>query len=272
MSEQPEVSFVVVAWRSREDVLRCLASIERHAGVRSETIVVDDGSGDGTPAAVREGFPEVQLVAKERNEGLSRGRNSALPLVRGRKVFMLDADTELQPGAVETLVQLLDSRPEVGLVGPRLVNPDGSVQLSSRRDPPLLAPFMRRGPYARLVPDPPSHARHMMKDFDHTTTRPVVWVMGAAQMWRSDLPHLLGSYDERVSSYGGEDMDWCLRVWAAGLEVVYVAEAEVVHAWQRMTRRKQFGRKSFRALRDFYYLAWKHRRLRRDPRLAAARA
>lgn len=272
MSDRPEVSFVVVAWRSRDDVLRCLASIERHAGLGHETIVVDDGSGDGTPEAVRERFPNVHLVAKERNEGLSRGRNSALPLVRGRKVFMLDADTELKADAVATLVGVLDSRPEVGLVGPRLVNPDGSVQLSPRRDPPLLAPFMRRGPYARLVPDPASHARHMMKDFDHRTTRPVVWVMGAAQMWRSDLPALIGSYDERVSSYGGEDMDWCLRIWAAGLQVVYVAEAEVEHAWQQMTRRKQFGRKSFRALRDFYYLQWKHRRLRGDARLVEARS
>ena len=272
MSEQPEVSFVVVAWRSREDVLRCLASIEAHAGVAHETIVVDDGSGDGTPEAVRERFPTVQLVVKERNEGLSRGRNSALPLVRGRKVFMLDADTELTAGAVEMLAGVLDARPEVGLVGPRVVNPDGSPQLSPRRDTPLLAPFMRRGPYARLVPDPRSHARHMMKDFDHRATRPVVWVMGAAQMWRSDLPELIGGYDERVSSYGGEDMDWCLRVWAAGLQVLFVAEAEIVHVWQQMTRRKQFGRKSFRALRDFYYLQWKHRRLRRDPRLAEARS
>ena len=67
-------------------------------------------------------------------------------------------------------------------------------------------------------------------------------------------------------------MDWCLRVWAAGLQVLFVSEAEIVHVWQQMTRRKQFGRKSFRALRDFYYLQWKHRRLRRDPRLAEARS
>ena len=109
-----------------------------------------------------------------------------------------------------------------------------------------------------------------MKDYDHSTERPVVWVSGAAQMWRADLLATIGPYDTQVSSYGGEDLDWCLRVWGAGFEVRYVPEAEVVHAWQQMTRRNLYGRKSFRALRDWYYLQWKHRRLRRSPRLVEA--
>jgi GT2 family glycosyltransferase len=110
-----------------------------------------------------------------------------------------------------------------------------------------------------------------MKDYDHAAERPVVWVSGAAQMWRADLPGKIGQYDPHVSSYGGEDLDWCLRVWGAGLEVRYVPQAEIVHAWQQVTRSKLYGRKSFRALRDWYYLQWKHRRLRRSPRLAEAK-
>jgi N-acetylglucosaminyl-diphospho-decaprenol L-rhamnosyltransferase len=268
----PDVSVVVVAWRAREEVLRCLASLAEHVTIPYEAVVVDDGSGDGTPEAVAAAFPDAVVVAKPRNEGLSAGRNDGLARVRGRLVLMLDADTEVRAGAVERLAEVLDGRPEVGLVAPRLVYPDGRLQLSCRRFPPFLEPLKRRGPYARLVPNPRSHARHLMQDFDHAATRPVVWVAGAAQMWRADLQSLLGGYDERVSSYGGEDLDWCLRVWAAGLEVAYVAEAEVMHVWQQVTRRRQFDRKSFRALRDWYYLQWKHRRLRRDPRLAEARA
>jgi len=89
-------------------------------------------------------------------------------------------------------------------------------------------------------------------------------------MWRADLAKKIGSYDRLVSSYGGEDLDWCLRVWEAGFEVHYVPAAEIVHIWQQMTRRNLFGRKSWRAFRDWYYLQWKHRRLRRSPRLAEA--
>lgn len=96
------------------------------------------------------------------------------------------------------------------------------------------------------------------------------WVAGAAQMWRSDLPERIGSYDRRISSYGGEDMDWCMRVWRAGLRIHYVPQAEIVHVWQKVTNRKPFGRRSRRALVDFYYVQAKHARLRRDPSLREA--
>lgn len=272
MRASPDVSAVVVAWRSREDVLRCLASLERHAGLAYEAIVVDDGSGDGTPEAVRERFSAAQVIAKPHNQGLVAGRNDALAHVRGRLVLMLDADTEVRPGAVPALARVLDDRPEVGLAGPKLLYPDGELQLSCRRYPPLLLPVLRRGPYARLNPDPPAHRRHLMKDFDHDRERPVVWVAGAAQMWRADLPERIGRYDHRVSSYGGEDLDWCLRVWRAGLEVRYVPEAEIVHVWQQVTHRSPFGRRSLRQMRDHFYLQAKHRGLRRDPRLREALA
>jgi GT2 family glycosyltransferase len=112
----------------------------------------------------------------------------------------------------------------------------------------------------------------MMADWDHATQRPVVYVIGAAQMWRAGLPGLIGGYDERISSYGGEDIDWCMRVWEAGLEVHYAPQAEIVHHYQQVTRRRLYGRQSLRTLRDWYYFQWKHRALRRDPRLARANA
>jgi GT2 family glycosyltransferase len=270
---EPTVSIVVVSWRDRERVLACLAAIRAHVRLSHEVIVVDDGSGDGTPAAVREQFPEAVVVARRVNGGLVAGRNDGLKLAGGRYVLMLDSDTEVRPGAVETLVAVLDADASVGLVGPRLVGEGGELQLSCRRWPPLLIPFIRRGPYPRLVSDdPPVHRRHLMKDFDHASRRPVVWVSGAAQMWRRELAERLGPYDHRVSSYGGEDLDWCLRVWGAGLRVQYEPAATVMHAWQAVTRRNLYSRKSFRALRDWYYLQLKHRRLRRHPRLAEANA
>jgi len=267
----PELSVVIVAWRARDDVLRCLASLERHAGLRYEAIVVDDGSGDGTAEAVAARFPDATLVAKQENEGLVRGRNSALPLVRGGFVLMLDGDTEVRPEALPRLVAALDN-PRVGLVGPKLLYEDGSLQLSCRRWPPFLVPILRRGPLARLAREPELHRQHLMMDFDHASERPVVWVAGAAQMWRSDLPDRIGPYDERVSSYGGEDLDWCLRVWEAGLEVRYAPQSEITHRWQQMTRKSPFGRQSFRALWDWYYLQWKHRRLRGSASLREANA
>jgi N-acetylglucosaminyl-diphospho-decaprenol L-rhamnosyltransferase len=270
--ESPVVSVVVVSFRAREDVLLCLESLRANVEVAHQVIVVDDGSGDGTVEAVHERHPEAEVLAKTQNEGLVAGRNSALPLVKGRYVLMLDSDTEVKPGSVEALARVLDEQPGVGLVGPKLIYPDGELQLSSRRYPPFLAPITRRGPYARLRPEDTSHQRHLMMDFDHDSERPVVWVAGAAQMWRADLPKRIGGFDPKVSSYGGEDLDWCLRVWEAGLEVRYVPQAEIVHNWRKVTRRKQFGAASWRAFADWYYLQWKHRKLRHDPRLDQAKS
>lgn len=272
MSERPEVSIVVVAYNARDHVLRCLASLARHAEVPYQAIVVDDASSDGTVAAVREQFPDVDLVAKSVNRGLPAGRNAALDRIVGRAVLMLDSDTEVTTGAVPTLLQALDANPTYGVVAPRLLFPDGSVQPSCRRWPGPLIPLQRRGPYAALVPDPSAHRHHMMSDFDFDSERPVVSAMGAAQMWRADLPRIIGRFDERVSSYGGEDQDWCARVWRAGMQVVYVPSAEIVHHWQHVVRRRPWSRHSLRALRDFYYLQWKHRGLRGDPRLREAMA
>ena len=93
----PTVSVVIVAWKAREDALRCLGSLREHAGVPYEAIVVDDGSEDGTPEAVRAAFPEATVLARRPNAGLVAGRNAALPHVRGTYVLMLDADTEVRP-------------------------------------------------------------------------------------------------------------------------------------------------------------------------------
>lgn len=272
MSSACDVSIVVVTFRDRENVLRCLGSIEHHAELPHEVIVVDDASGDGTVEAVRERFPAVRVIAKPQNEGLVAGRNDALPLASGRFVLMLDSDTELRPGAVACLAAALERDTTIGLVGPKLVGPEGELQLSCMRFPPFVIPLVRRGPYARLVQNPRSHRWHMMMDFDHDSQRPVAWVIGAAQMWRRELIERLGGYDPRVSSYGGEDLDWCLRVWEAGLQVEYVPQAEIMHRWRKETRKQLYGRKSRRALRDWYYLQWKHHRLRSEPRMAAANA
>jgi hypothetical protein len=270
VSAPPELSVVVVTWRDRENVLRCLASLREHVTVPYEVIVVDDAGGDGTPEAVREQFPEAVVLAKLRNEGLVAGRNAGVPLARGRAILMLDSDTEVRAGSVETLLAALDRNPAVGLVGPKLVGADGELQPSCRRFPPFLAPVVRRGPFGRINDNPPSHRRHLMQDFDHAAERPVVWVSGAAQMWRAELAPVIGPYDRRVSSYGGEDLDWCLRVWRAGAKVHYVPDAVIVHHWQAVTRQNLYGRKAWRAFRDWYYLQFKHRSLRRAPALADA--
>ena len=258
-----DVSACIVAWNSATDLEACLDALPAAAGdLALQVVVVDNGSRDGTDRLLsrREG---LDVIVNERNRGLTVGRNQAIRRVVGRAVVMLDADTVPRPGSLEAMVRYLDDHPTVGLVGPKLLNPDGTVQLSCRRMPPALLPFLRRPPLDRWFEGSAWIDRHLMRDFDHGRARAVDWVLGACQCYRAELIPLLGDYDERIFSHGGEDRDWCVRVWKAGYEVHYVPQAEVVHAYGHFTRKRPFSKQALRALTDFYYGLWKHRDVRR---------
>ncbi len=258
----PDVSVCIVSWNGRHHLERLLPALPAAAGdLASEVIVVDNGSTDGT-AALLERHPEVAIIANRANRGITRARNQALTMVRGRAVLMLDADTVPWPRSIEALVAYLDERPEVGLVGAQLLNPDGSIQESCRTVPPAMLPFLRRPPLGRFFEHSPLVDRHLMRGFDHAHARSVDWVMGACQCYRADLLPMLGRYDERIFSHGGEDVDWCLRMWKAGYEVAYVPEAKVQHEYGHFTRKNPFTKQAVRALTDYYYMVWKHRDVR----------
>jgi GT2 family glycosyltransferase len=258
-----DVSVCVVAWNAADDLSRCLPSLAAGADGKSmQVVVVDNGSTDHT-ADVLAAHPEVEAIVREHNDGLTPGRNRALEAVRGRHVLMLDADTIPKPGSIAVMVDYLDEHPEVGLVGAKLLETDGSLQLSCRTISPPLLPFLRRPPLSRWAEHRGIVNEHLMRDFDHETPRAVDWVLGACQCTRASLLGEIGLYDTRIFSHGGEDTDWCLRVWRTGHQVHYVPQAEVIHAYGHFTRKNPWSKQSRRALTDYYYVLWKHRDLRK---------
>ena len=262
-----DVSVCIVSWNGRHHLENLLPAIgAAGAGLAMQVIVVDNGSTDGTAALLAE-TPAVAVVRNADNRGITRARNQALLMVAGRIVLMLDADTIPLPGSIEAMVTYLDDRPEVGLVGAQLLNPDQTIQESCRTVPPLTLPFLRRPPLDRFFEHSSLVDRHLMRGDDHAHARPVDWVIGACQCYRAELLPALGVYDERIFSHGGEDVDWCLRMWSAGYEVHYVPEAQVQHEYGHYTRKNPLSRQAFRALTDYYYMLWKHRHARHDPRV-----
>ena len=251
-----------MAWNAGDDLPACLDALHDSAGeLGLEAIVVDNGSSDST-REVLERREWVRTVFNERNHGLTVGRNQALSISRGRIAVMLDADTVPLPNSIRKLVTYLDGRPGVGLVAPKLLNSDGSLQLSCRRVPPARMPLIRRPPLSRWFEDSSAVDRHLMRDYDHRHARAVDWVMGACQCFRTELVDALGGYDERIFFQGGEDRDWCLRMWKHGLEVHYYPGAEMVHGYSHYTRDHPFSKQAVRAFTDFYYGYWKHRDVR----------
>ena len=261
MSAPPDASVIVVAHDVRDEVLACFESVERYAAPATyELFLVDNASADGTAAAVAEAFPAAEVVRLPRNVGVA-ARNEGLRRARGRTRMFLDSDARLTAGALSELVSYLDAHPEAGLVGPRLVYEDGSLQLSARRFPPPLLPLMRRPPLGRFFDRSRWVRRHLMADEPHDRTREVEYVLGACQLFTARAHAAAGEIDERIF-FGPDDVDWCLAVRAAGLQVVYHPAATVVHGYRRASAGRPLSRLALAQLGAFARFQWKWRRER----------
>jgi N-acetylglucosaminyl-diphospho-decaprenol L-rhamnosyltransferase len=217
-----DASVVVVTYDALPWVERCLESVRGH-----ETIVVDHGSTDGTVELVRRRFPHARLIAQE-NRGLAAGWNAGIRSSAGRYVFILNADAWVLGGGLTRLVEFADTQPEAAVVGPRLLNPDGTLQRSVRAFPTRwrLATeylFLRKlAPGSRLLNE------FYGGGFDHQSVREAEFLMGAAMLVRREAIDSVGLLDEDFFLFS-EETDWCYRFRAAGWKVLFYPDAEVMH-------------------------------------------
>ena len=265
--QQPLLTAVILTWNSANHIGRALASLAREqAGLRVEVIVVDNGSSDASLQVVEREMPCARVVQNQKNLGVARARNQGLALAHGRYILFLDSDAELASDSLHEMLRFMGTASSVGVIGPRLVYPDGRVQFSCRRFPTLQGKFLRQLPQRvrRLVP---WAADEEMQSLDRTIPQPVDYVIGACQLIRREVIGTAGPLDEGMF-YGPEDVDFCLRAWKAGWEVYYVPQAVVVHHEQRITRRRP-GMLTLKHGVALGYYFWKHRYLWRRPAVAA---
>ncbi|MBI3932143.1 MAG: glycosyltransferase family 2 protein [Acidobacteria bacterium] len=220
-----QVAAVVVSYNTREDLLRCLASLRRIT-LPLEAVVVDNASADGSVEAVLAQFPHVRVIASAENLGFSRANNLGLRETRAPHCLVLNSDAEVRPGAVETLVAALDRRPDVGIVGPRTVGSDGGPQVSFG---PALTP-LSEWRQRRLVRGLRAGAVWARRAAEERSRRPCDpdWVSGSCFLARRGALEAVGGFDEGYFLYE-EDVDLCVRVRGAGWRVAYEPAAEVVH-------------------------------------------
>ena len=230
-----KLSIVIVHYNTCGDLERCLESLRR-CPPRCDfgVTVVDNASSEPGLAAVQERFGEVHWQLNSRNEGYARGCNAGMNVFDSEFVLLLNPDIVMQPGAVDAMLDAADRHPQAGIVGPQLLNEDGSVQDSCRRFYTLTTLLMRRSFLGKFFPNSRAVSRHLMRDFDHRTTRAVDWVLGGCMLIRRDAVARVGPMDERFFLYF-EDVDWCYRMWQAGHEVLYVPEARFIHRHRRQS-------------------------------------
>jgi len=230
-----ELTITICSWNTIEDTRACLASLERSREEGDfEVIVVDNASSDGSAQMVRDEFPWVRLLEPGENLGFTGGHNLALAQKRGRHSALLNSDTVVHPGAIATIIAFMREHPESGVVGPKLLNPDGSLQYSCRRFPNPVAAAFRNTWLGRLFPQNRAVTDYLMTDWDHASVRDVDWVSGAALFMREEVYSKIGGLDPHFFMYC-EDVDICQRAWNAGWKVTYLPDAVITHAIGRST-------------------------------------
>jgi N-acetylglucosaminyl-diphospho-decaprenol L-rhamnosyltransferase len=243
-----DLSVCILSWNTRELTLACLRSLQADTPRRPrEVIVVDNGSADGSAEAIAREFPEVTLLANPDNRYYSGGNNQAAEVASGRYLCLLNSDTEVPPGALDTLVDWLEAHPDHAGVAPKLRGLDGRVQSTCNRMVGLLDPLLDSTslgtlPLARRLAD---HTR--MADFDHLDSRDVEQPCTSAFVMRASDFHAIGGFDPALLVYF-TDVDLCRRLWARGRKLHYLADVEILHHMGASTERS--GRRTILWLRD----------------------
>jgi GT2 family glycosyltransferase len=230
-----DISVVIVGWNAKRYLELCLESLASAPPRRSmEILVVDNASSDGSSEMVQAKFPNVKLIRSKENLGFSRGNNLAIRQAKGRYIALVNPDVIVFPGCLDSLVNFLEQNPKVGNVGPRVLNPDMTMQSTCRRAPTLWNNFcMATGLAARFKASRFFAGEHMFY-FSHDRTLPVDVLVGCFSMIRRAAFDEVGLLDENLFMYG-DDVDWCRRCWKAGWQVVFYPGAQAIHDRGKIT-------------------------------------
>ncbi|MDX2163276.1 MAG: glycosyltransferase family 2 protein [bacterium] len=260
-----DLAIVILNWNTRDLLRKCLQTVFASQGDFSFTVlVVDNASSDGSADMVAAEFPAVRLIRNADNIGYPAGNNVGLAALgyRGqgdvdadapRYALLLNPDTEVPPDGLVAMLTWMDSRPDIGAAGPKLVLPDGSLDKACRRGfPTPLASIYHYAGLSKLFPNSPRFARYNMTYLDPDQEAEVDSVVGAYMQVRRDVIARVGLLDETFFMYG-EDLDWAFRIKEAGWKIVYHPQVVVQHVKRAASRQSQRAKyEFFRAMLIFY--------------------
>jgi GT2 family glycosyltransferase len=253
-----KLSIVIVSWNIKDLLKECLQSIRASLGdFELEVYVVDNNSQDGTVEMMRQDFPKVKLIANDNNLGFARANNQALKQATGDYILLLNPDTKLFPDTLAKASNWLIGRPEVGIMGIRLLNADASLQPSVRRFPkfwPILLMLLK---IPKILPNLKSINRYLATDFDYVREQEVDQVMGAFMLTKREVLDKVGLLDERFFIWF-EEVDWCKRIKAAGYKVFYTPVAEAIHYGGKSFAQEKVATKQWNFFRSALKYFLKH--------------
>jgi GT2 family glycosyltransferase len=259
----PDLSICLVTLNAKQYLRDCLASIATYpASISTEIIVVDNHSTDGTLEMLRQDFSQVSLIQNNQNDGFARPSNQAIRVALGKYVLVLNPDTLVMEGTLDRLTTFLEEHPEAGIVGPKVLNRDGSLQKACRRGISRpWATFSYFSGFARLFPNSKLFGGYLLNYLNEDETYLVDGVSGSCMLIRRRVIEQVGLFDERFFAYQ-EDADYCFQAQQAGWQIYYYPAARIIHYGGQGGSRAQPIRSIFEWHRS-YYLFYK-KNLARD--------
>lgn len=222
-----QLDVIIVSWNTAGLLRDCLKSLFKElgsSGIDGRVLVVDNASRDGSPEMVRKEFRGAILIANDQNLGFAKANNQALEQSTGEMVLFLNPDTVVQSGMVQALARHLDENEKVGAVGPRVVNPDQSMQRSASPFPTLGREAWRLFHLDRMIP----FSEYPERFFRRGEAQKADVLLGACILARGSVLAEVGRFDERFFVYS-EEVDLCMRIWRAGWEIHWLPDAGLVH-------------------------------------------
>jgi len=224
------VSVIIVVWNAKKYVQECLASLHKYCReAYCEVIVVDNASTDGTPQLVAEMFPAFTLICNSENLGFAKANNIGIARSTGEYVCLVNSDVTFTDDCISPMVEYLDGHPDIGMLGPKMLGPEGTTaRRSTMRFPTVWNNFSRALGLDLAFRRSRLFGGLLMSDFDHQTTTPVEVLNGWFVLVRRRAIERVGVLDPRFFMYG-EDLDWCYRFRQTGEGVVFFADAAAIH-------------------------------------------
>ncbi len=224
-----KLSIIIISYNTKQLLQNALNTIYSQISSQIEIIVVDNDSQDESPQMVKKYFPNVKLIKNKQNLGFSRANNQGIEHSQGEYILLLNSDTLTQKGALQTIIDFMDSNPQVGIASPKLLNGDGSIQPNGGSLPNIVSLIS----WATFLDDLPL-IKHLIPQYHQThpeffnSTKPIGWISGAAMVLRRQTLKDIGNLDENIFMYS-EDTELCLRAQKANWKIYTIASASVIH-------------------------------------------
>ena len=223
-----DLSIIIVNWNTKDFLINCLKSIQRDNSCNLEIIIVDNNSSDGSVEILEKQYGHIKLIRNSSNLGFAKANNIGINASMGRFIALINSDIIVHKNCLNTLIRFMDNNPEIGAAGPRILNPDRTVQISARKSPGIWNNLCQVLGLNKLFPKSSFFSDWFMTYWQHDSVRKVDALSGCFIIVRKEAVRETGVLDEKFFFYG-EDLDWCKRFRDKGWDIALCPDAQATH-------------------------------------------